>query len=346
MKSSMATESPEIPTLAAEAEAPPSVRIDGLRRALQQVRLNLALQDYIVFIGHFLILLRVAFAPDGHDASIARFEYAALLAVTSASLFLVRSGIVASSYVRAWIYRGGVLLSLPAAYFTMRHLLPALEPRLLDAELMRIDEWLFFGTTPSVWLDQHLASYATVEWFSFCYYLYFILLLLNQGGTAVFDRGRRQREMMFGTMLVGFGGYFGYTLVPGLGPYATLHFAPLSGGFWWSTVSHTVSSAGAQLDIFPSLHTAQPCFFALHAIRYRRTRPYKWLWVPATFIALNIVVATMLLRWHWGIDVIAGLVLAFLAQRLGIAASRFEEARARPDRQAVWEQMWGAYDRT
>lgn len=147
---------------------------------------------------------------------------------------------------------------------------------------------------------------------------------------------------MAGALLIVACGHVLYTIIPGAGPVATIAFEqPLQGGFWWSQVELTVATAGAQLDIFPSLHTAYPVYFALHAFAYRRTQPFRWLWPILAFVAANIMIATMFLRWHWFIDVAAGLLLAFAARRFALALAEREEQRGGPNdsRQPVWERL-------
>jgi membrane-associated phospholipid phosphatase len=147
---------------------------------------------------------------------------------------------------------------------------------------------------------------------------------------------------MAGALLIVVTGHCLYTIVPGAGPVATLVFdQALQGAFWWRQVELTVATAGAQLDIFPSLHTAYPAYFTLHAFAHRRTQPFGWLWPILAFVALNIIIATMFLRWHWFIDVAMGLLLAFAARRFAVAVSEREEHRGGPHdpRQPVWEQL-------
>ena len=147
---------------------------------------------------------------------------------------------------------------------------------------------------------------------------------------------------MAGALLIVAGGHFLYTLVPGAGPFATLAFEePLHGGFWWRQVQVTVAAAGAQLDIFPSLHTAFPVYFTLFAIGNRDDPLLRWAWPLLGFIALNIVVATMFLRWHWFIDVAFGLVLAYAARRFSLFVADREALRGTryDERQRVWEPL-------
>ena len=109
----------------------------------------------------------------------------------------------------------------------------------------------------------------------------------------------------------------------------------------------TVTSGGSQLDIFPSLHTAAPTMLTLFAFRHRHQRPYRYTWAPLAFFAANIIVATMYLRWHYVIDVVAGLVLAGFAMSVSARLTDRELRR----RQAhglgpSWPLFFGATART
>ena len=133
-------------------------------------------------------------------------------------------------------------------------------------------------------------------------------------------------------------GHIIYTFVPGAGPFRTMSFRrELPQVFWWRQCELMVGNAGAQLDIFPSLHTALPTLFALHAFRHRRSSPFRYLWPLSALFAANIIVATMFLRWHYAVDVLAGLLLTALAQRIAILDSRLEPTRAQAGRQPTYE---------
>jgi membrane-associated phospholipid phosphatase len=111
-------------------------------------------------------------------------------------------------------------------------------------------------------------------------------------------------------------GHLVYMLVPGWGPYH--HLAdrfqhPLEGGLFWHLVRATVDGAGAQKDIFPSLHTAGPTFFAIFSFMHRKSFPYRYTWPFVAFAATQIIIATMFLRWHYVVDIAAGLTLATTA---------------------------------
>jgi membrane-associated phospholipid phosphatase len=119
-------------------------------------------------------------------------------------------------------------------------------------------------------------------------------------------------------------------VVPGYGPFKAMpeafqnEFPP---GVWWNLVQDIVASSGAQKDIFPSLHTAAPTFMLLFSFHHREELPYKFTWPVVAFFTLNIVGATMFLRWHYVIDVIAGLLLAGFAHVVAVRITRQEMVR-------------------
>ena len=312
----------------------------SISRIARNVAHNAAFQDKAVLLFHAYMSVRVAFAPESADRDFA-FRFAFALWVTSAiGIVLTRGEVLRPGKLRALVYRVGLFAPVPLSYFSLRTLLPALQPELLDLQLWSIDEALF-GITPSLWLNQFNQP-GIIEWFSFFYYSYFYLMVGMLIPPLFFDKGARLRELMIGGMAVAVVGHIGYTLVPGAGPVAVLqNIEPIHGGFFWQQVVVTVENAGAQLDIFPSLHTAYPVFFALHAFGWRSTKPYRWLWPLVAFISANIMVATMLLRWHWGIDVMAGLCLGISARALAVYVSRREtdEVRDESDKQPVWEPL-------
>jgi hypothetical protein len=211
---------------------------------------NLSAEDWIALAFHSYLLVRVAFAPESAERSLAMIAGFVLLGVTLGSITLTRSELLAPGPLRALVYRVGIFAPIPASYFQLGVLLPALQPELLDLQLLALDEALL-GVTPSVWLNR-FNTVRVVEWVSFFYGSYFPLMAAMFLPALFFGRGRRLRELMLSSMLVGVFGHIGYTLVPGAGPYATLTFAePLHGGFFWAQVQATVASGGGHARHLP-----------------------------------------------------------------------------------------------
>jgi hypothetical protein len=329
------------PGLRSQAEHLPADTGNGLLALWR----NLALQDVLILSFQGYMCLRAWTAPPGPDLRPARLAATALLLLTVATLYLTRGAWLGPGFRRSITYRVGLFAPMVSSYFALRYCLAALQPHLLDARLYAIDRALF-GDTPSMLLDRFVTP-VTVEWFAFFYYGYFFLVATYLVGTLIFDAGRRHYELLLATAIVVACGHTLYTIVPGIGPHdycAKMFHHALVGGVWWGRVERAVHSGGAMLDIFPSLHTALPVLFVLHSFRHREHAPFRRIWVVVALAVVNIVIATVFLRWHYGVDLIAGALLAVVAQRIAVFAWRFE--RNRDDdgtRQAVWERLAPVY---
>lgn len=72
-------------------------------------------------------------------------------------------------------------------------------------------------------------------------------------------------------------------------------------------------AAIAVINCFPSMHTSVA--FAMLLIAWReKDKLFRWVW---TFFCLSIIYSTLYLEIHWVIDVIAGIILALIAVKLG-----------------------------
>ena len=56
-------------------------------------------------------------------------------------------------------------------------------------------------------------------------------------------------------------------------------------------------------------------------------KPFKYWWPVIGFITTQIIIATMFLRWHYIIDIFAGIALAFGCQFLGQYVADWERAK-------------------
>ncbi|HMA95819.1 MAG TPA: phosphatase PAP2 family protein, partial [Polyangiaceae bacterium] len=228
-------------------------------------------------------------------------------------------------------YRVAIHGTVQTSYFFFLTFLPLVNPRSLDRSLFELDLWLF-GFEPSLALERYITSFSS-EWFAFFYFWYFLVLALHSLPIVLCERRERLLgEFTLGMLLVFCVGHVCYMAVPGFGPVKELEALwtrPLPSGFWVNTVLKTVKSGGAQKDIFPSLHTAAPTFITLFSFRNRESRPFNYTWPIVGFFSVNIVIATMFLRWHWLIDVVAGLILAVLSFVLSIHVTRWDLARRR-----------------
>lgn len=205
--------------------------------------------------------------------------------------------------------------AIAVPYFRLREIIPTLNDRLYDTQLWHLDLRLF-GTAPAAAVERWMST-PVVEWFSFSYALYWVVgiafivpaLLTSDGG-----RGERFVTPLVLSLCLG---HVLYVLVPAYGPWVAqtdAFAAPLAGGPIYDFM-HQVASAGAQRDVFPSLHTAHMVLFSLYCwAGHRAWRPLAW---PVTFAAANVIAATILLRWHYVVDVIAGIAFGVMVIHVG-----------------------------
>jgi hypothetical protein len=311
-------------------------------RTLREWLLRVSLNDWIVLA--YLGMLNVAvLSSGGHgpERDRAILQVAALFLVFATVVVgLIRGGVLTHSIGSPLAFRLCHYGSIQLTYFFMRGFLPIVNPGTLDRELHALGVTLF-GVEPALALEPWITS-GTTEWFAFFYYGYFFVLALHVIPIIFFSRHPRiLSEFALGLLLVLSVGQSLYLIVPGYGPASlpAMFDRELPAGVWWNLVKELVASAGAQKDIFPSIHTAAPTFILLFSFHNRAHLPYRFTWPLVGFYSFNIIIATMFLRWHWLVDIIAGLMLALCAYLGGVVGTRWEtEHRRRLGLPPAWPE--------
>jgi membrane-associated phospholipid phosphatase len=317
----------------------PLDRVRGLLRELSPNELLVAV---------YLVGLNLAVLASDPSAGYARnvTHVLGLLLCFCVGVLLTRGGLLPDGVLKGLIYRVAIYGPVQISYFFFRELLPAINPRALDHELHAIDLALF-GVEPAVAMDSIVNSFTT-EWFSFFYFGYFFVLAVHVVPILFVAKNQRElSEFALGMLVLFCVGHTLYMLVPGYGPYRAIPEAfstPFPRGLWLDLVMDAVRSGGALKDIFPSLHTAAPSFILLFSFHNRSRVPFRYTWPLVAFFCVNIIVATMFLRWHYLIDVVAGLLLA--AGTIAIVpriVDRELRRRARWSLSPLWPPMWRSH---
>jgi membrane-associated phospholipid phosphatase len=266
--------------------------------------------------GAFLLVLWVRLLPRvGPQASAVLFVFGLLCmnaVLVTCSVFREHSS--------GWRFR---LLFYPVTmnliYPLLRSWIPPVHPHLEDAALQSADHWVIGGNL-SLHL-QFLVRPALTDFLSFCYLFYFAYLLSSQSW-YFFDDPALSKTFYIGMFtLYGFG-YFGYSLLPALGPHLTMaaqFTVPLTGGWLTRANAWLVLKGSNRVDVFPSLHCANTLFILLFDLRHRRWRFWLFL-VPC----LGICFSTIYLRYHYFVDLICGFALVPLALWLSQLGHRHE----------------------
>jgi membrane-associated phospholipid phosphatase len=216
--------------------------------------------------------------------------------------------------VRDWFPFLAILLMYYSLWGEATHLLVPVDR---DRELIALDQRLF-GFQASVAIQRFITPPRTA-WMEFSYF-YHILHIPLVGCFVYLCRPRaRFREMMSGLMVVTFLGLLGYILVPAIGPMYTLHdvyTVPLSQPVsFFNQQLQFMDLARIHRDVFPSMHVAISFVVWLYALR--NSKFLFWVLSP---LVLSLWISTIYLRYHYLVDVVAGLLLApvsfVLANRL------------------------------
>jgi membrane-associated phospholipid phosphatase len=215
-------------------------------------------------------------------------------------------------FVHDWV----PTLILVAMYFELSVIIPHLNPyddHRLDKALQAFDVRVlgdppkFFASLGARWLSDVLAC---------CYVVYYPLLIVVP--IALYARGDLQnfRTTAAIIMTAFVMTYTCYALFPALGPHSLFDGprAPVLDGYGIAkhvyAMTHDVR--GEPPDAFPSGHAMVGMLGPAMAWRF-----YRPLFLGLMVVGVGIVLATLYLRYHYLLDVAAGLMLAPVAWKLG-----------------------------
>ncbi len=193
------------------------------------------------------------------------------------------------------------------------------------------DRILFFGIEPVVVVGEALSARPWIlEALAFFYgsfipYLYLSIFL------GLVGRPPQVRSTFVLAFVLLYGASFmGYLFVPARGPVVFMTDVlpqPLEGGFFHELVLTAIDAAGGPHGAFPSLHVGASLLAAL--VDLRHGDPLRGLiYLP---LVVLICIATVALRYHYVVDVLAGACLAYGALRL--AERRLMRPHQSPTRQ-------------
>lgn len=197
---------------------------------------------------------------------------------------------------------------VPFVFESLGPLIPAARGAPRDALLIAWDRALF-GVDPTIWLERFVRP-LTNDFFFIAYTTYYFLPLVLGG--LLWERNRPEaRRFVFVLSVCFYVSYAGYFTIPALGPrYALAERQSVS--VLTTPVSRAIADAINQvehtkLDVFPSGHTM--IAVAVLIVASRRARRAFWVMLPVT---VCLLISTVYCRYHYVVDVIAGLALAFL----------------------------------
>ncbi len=231
--------------------------------------------------------------------------YAALVAAITAAPGLARA--CSRRWAGPWPGRIRLFAFVPLMWFVfgdLRRSIPLFHPGHADALLQAWDLRLLGCSLPQ-WFDGRFGALPT-EALSLCYGLFFAYLLAAATGW-LFAPAAKARAFYAGLFTLYAAGFAGYVTLPALGPYATMPFAhPVHGYGVTRLLLRIVPFGTNRADAFPSLHCAVTAFILGFDVIAGHRRRAAWCALPVALLWLS----TLVLRFHYAVDVGAGFVLA------------------------------------
>lgn len=234
-----------------------------------------------------------------------------------------------------------VVAVLTHTYVWIKLMVPVLHPVLYDQQLWDLDQALFFGLSPTIFFINAFSEPKVLHFIDWSYArIYFASVSLAFAYFLSSPSRRTRLAFMTGSTYLWVGGAWLYMLIPSLGP--ALRFPDLWGPFAaLLPVSSTLQTAlmqnyakvlqfsrGAPLaDIqlvfgvaaFPSMHVGFQTFSFLWMRR---------VWISGQIIfgifVLVILIGSVVTGWHYLLDGLAGILLAWLSYRAGMASWRIK----------------------
>jgi membrane-associated phospholipid phosphatase len=238
--------------------------------------------------------------------------------------FIYWFGRVKDTQIRSIIKNFYPIIIILLNFMELHYLVHTINPNDIDRILIEIDHMLF-GCHPTVMLEVYnwnlLTEYLQIIYASF-YFLPIILTIL----LYCEKKGAAFRFFIFTIVLGFYLSYVGYFLFPAIGPRFTLdHYQQgfLAGIFLTDYIKAFINNVeNIQRDCFPSGHTEIAVLTLIYAYKYHK--PYFWI---LTIVVPSLILSTVYLRYHYVVDLIAGIVLALMVYFIATPVYRFLEKR-------------------
>jgi hypothetical protein len=236
-----------------------------------------------------------------------------------------RRYVLSPSFLAEFVIAMVVVHATIMMFVNLKQFIPALNERLYDSPLWRLDAWLHFGIEPAVVATELASEYGLLPWLDRAYLLFYpaqvvvpLLFLFAKPLRPL--RGR----FFFAFCLLWMVGGAMYVAWPSLGPVYYRHSrflvlpeeAPYAAylqellmrdyvRFRTDPTFYTVKLYQG-VAALPSLHVGVLALFAIATWRWRLASVVLWALTAVTFVG------SIALGWHYAIDGYAGAALAAL----------------------------------
>jgi membrane-associated phospholipid phosphatase len=196
---------------------------------------------------------------------------------------------------------------LSACYYALfSNLMLRVNPHTADMALSRMDAALL-GNQASILLEPWINPWVT-DFLSLIYFSYVFTL----PGVALYFYLKQEkiifRRVMMGYLTLMLMGIVSYLLVPAVGPesfFASQYTRELNGHPVIHGVDYIMRAGRVGYDCFPSLHVGIPLLLSFYLYQH-----WRKLFIPALGYVAIMCCATIYLRYHYFVDVLASFLFA------------------------------------
>ncbi|MEW6108170.1 MAG: phosphatase PAP2 family protein [Nitrospirota bacterium] len=257
-----------------------------------------------------LTVIAVLFREKIDSASVLILLYSSLILIQAVLIILKdRNSFLRSTYDLIF-----PVISILVIFDSLEKIVHYINPQDIDPVLIRLDYWLFNGH-PTVMMEKITTPLLT-DILQVSYSSYYFLpvtlgiVLMAKKRDAEFDRS------LFLIMLCFYLSYVGYMFFPALGPRYTishLQNTELQGLFIAQPLQELLNRLeGIKRDAFPSGHTGIALTVLYLAFRFERR-----LFLIFLPVVIALIFSTVYCRYHYVVDVLAGIILFFITIALG-----------------------------
>ncbi len=251
----------------------------------------------------FLISVVLIYRGEIGDASFLITEYAGLVAAQAMAIRLRERGV----FFRFAYDLIVPVFSILVVFDSLGRIVHSINPVDIDPILARLD-YMLCGGNPTVMLES-LVSPVLTDIFQLAYTSYYFLPVALGIALKVRGEGEAFDRSLFFIMLCFYLSYVGYLLWPALGPRFTVNYLQhiqLKGLVVAGPIQQTLNALeGIKRDAFPSGHTG----IAL-TVLYLSHKYEKRLFRYFAPVVCALIFSTVYLRYHYVVDVIAGVLLS------------------------------------
>jgi len=214
-----------------------------------------------------------------------------------------------STKIIRWLRTFNPIIIIPTNFHELHYLVHNVNPVDFDELLIKID-YAIFGVHPTIWLEQ-FSNPIVIEYLQIVYATFYFLPVIL---VVILCKRKEQSNVNFFIYIIVLGFYISYAtyfLVPAIGPRFTLdhlQINPVTGLWLTQPVIDTLNFLeDIQRDAFPSGHTEMTLLTMIYAWKFS-----KKYFLILSIIGTSLIVSTVFLRYHYVIDVLAGILLAYI----------------------------------